>query len=135
MVLVFMTVTQNAVLLSLAPQYMTFGTETYETADGHGAPCTTQGAAASSCVMTRISFFLNALIFRVSFFGVAFYVANWVFVGAVIVWALYVLACKRRQRAVDDPDSSDDDDDEVYRALTREREQRRAARRQGAYST
>ncbi|KAG7390064.1 putative lysosomal cobalamin transporter [Phytophthora boehmeriae] len=110
-------------LLTLAPQYTTFGHQVFADASGRVTPCTLEEAAKaaaaaaeagtlpSHCRMTQLARFFNGLAVELPMFGTAFFVGQFLFAAAFVPWIThaYCMAKKldepvdpKRQRLLDD---------------------------------
>ncbi|KAG1693435.1 hypothetical protein DVH05_023518 [Phytophthora capsici] len=110
-------------LLTLAPQYATFGHQMFADASGRVVPCTLEEAANAAaaaaksgglpahCRMTQLARFYNALAVELPMFGTAFFVGQFLFAAAFVPWIAhaYCMAKKldepldpKRQRLLDD---------------------------------
>ncbi|CAI5722902.1 unnamed protein product [Hyaloperonospora brassicae] len=110
-------------LLTLAPQYATFGHQTFVDASGRVVPCSLEEAANAAaaaaksggqpdhCRMTQLARFYNALAVELPMFGTAFFVGQLLFAAAFVPWIAhaYCMAKKlddptdpKRQRLLDD---------------------------------
>ncbi|KAL9980898.1 hypothetical protein ACROYT_G009538 [Oculina patagonica] len=125
----------NIMLFTLAPQYVTYGSQHYmvsktaptsitgnttisnSTVPGNGT-ITTETKVCSTdapedvCTMTRAAVFLNRFFYKVWFFGACYYWGTWLFLAIYII-GLGVSIAKKRKSVVDEElDSSDYDSDE-----------------------
>ncbi|KAI9911842.1 hypothetical protein PsorP6_008719 [Peronosclerospora sorghi] len=107
-------------LLTLAPQYSTFGHQMFTTTSGRVIPCTLKEAASAAaaavksgrmpdhCRITQLAQFYNTLAVELPMFGVAFFVGQSLFAAAFIPWIAhaYCMAKKlddpKRHRLLDD---------------------------------
>jgi len=101
--LMFIVLAVDMELLTLVPQYTTFGDQTYVnvlTGGNKTLECSlsqfkNSTASSNQCVMTQLSQFVNSTQLSLSVFGVLFYFANWAFLAAFIAFFLYILLCKK----------------------------------------
>eukprot|EP00164_Ancoracysta_twista_P002856 GFYU01003801.1.p1 GENE.GFYU01003801.1~~GFYU01003801.1.p1 ORF type:complete len:498 (-),score=15.65 GFYU01003801.1:709-2202(-) len=91
-------------VLTMAPQYATFGNQMIP---GTQHRCT---LASTECNMSQIATFYNRIGVNMSFFGVLFYYSNWVFLGMFFVWTLVALFSSRRRSGGTSNFSSSDSD-------------------------
>jgi len=71
-------------ILSIAPQYATFGARTYLDENGDTEWCN-MSAGADACPMTQIAQIINRFYASISIAGIAFYFGTWLFIGMFIV--------------------------------------------------
>lgn len=108
MILNFLILTLNMQVLTLAPQYSTFGYQSYVvpqnvTGSGTVRPCQ-QDAPQGSCTTTRLSHLVSQVSVQMPFFGVVFFYQNWAFLAIFVLGALFNLF-KARAAHGDDNDS------------------------------
>ncbi|TDH68853.1 hypothetical protein CCR75_005262 [Bremia lactucae] len=110
-------------LLTLAPQYATFGHQNFADNEGRIVPCTLQEAAKAAaaaaksggppnhCRLTQLASFYNGLAVELPMFGTAFFAGQFLFAAAFVPWIAhaYCMAKKlddpidsKRQRLLDD---------------------------------
>eukprot|EP00753_Platysulcus_tardus_P010815 PLAT3072.1.p1 GENE.PLAT3072.1~~PLAT3072.1.p1 ORF type:complete len:536 (+),score=246.98 PLAT3072.1:26-1633(+) len=104
-VMMFVIQVQSMELLTLAPQYTTFGDQTYSKlvvdsdsssktgSDGleqEALPCRLD-VMSKSCAMSQIAIFLNRITVSMPFFAVVYYGASWLFVGFFLIFFIYAL--------------------------------------------
>lgn len=99
----------NIEIMTLAPSYASFGTQTYFL-NGTETPCSIT-APIENCTMSQIGVFVSQIELGTSFFGNLFFYAMWAFVLAFLIGA--VIACVRR-KASNIEDQEDESDDERY---------------------
>eukprot|EP00697_Spironema_sp_BW2_P003946 gnl/Spiro4/15322_TR8233_c0_g1_i1.p1 gnl/Spiro4/15322_TR8233_c0_g1~~gnl/Spiro4/15322_TR8233_c0_g1_i1.p1 ORF type:complete len:528 (+),score=171.83 gnl/Spiro4/15322_TR8233_c0_g1_i1:46-1584(+) len=97
----------NASMLTFAPQYASFGSQTFLDTDGTVRPCvldiTAKPAANGVCTPSRLAIFFNQATIGHSFFAVILFYGNWLFVFFCLVWFLYsVLARESRYSSLHD---------------------------------
>eukprot|EP00058_Branchiostoma_floridae_P008074 XP_002593562.1 hypothetical protein BRAFLDRAFT_88503 [Branchiostoma floridae] len=100
MILMLIVLTNNIMLYTLSPQYVTFGSQHYW------------------CTMTRMSTLTTRFFYKVWFFGACYYWGTWGFLG-IFVLGFIVSIVKGRRSAIEDEvesDDSDDSDEELLRA-------------------
>lgn len=105
LVMIYMAMVALFSVLTLAPQYATFGHQVYADPDsGVVKPCTLDQAMLhleQHCRMTQLAQFYNALAVGVPLFGAAFFVCQLVFIGAFVPWLAYSYAAARELPEVD----------------------------------
>jgi LMBR1 domain-containing protein 1 len=114
--LMFVALVINQQMLSIAPQYMSFGHQFYLSSDGPDAPVHKTACAPSHtglvpgvCVFTEMAKFLYKTNSKMPFFGVAQFFATLLFLVAICVSTLYAM-CRSKsswnasQTQSDDPD-------------------------------
>lgn len=99
-------------LLTLAPQYSTFGHQMFVDESGRVIPCTLEeavnaaAAAAKSghppthCRMTQLAKFYNALAVELPMFGAAFFAGQFLFATAFVPWIAHAYCMAKK---LDDP--------------------------------
>jgi len=92
------------IVLNLAPQYSSFGTQTY-IKNGTGVVQCSPDADPSVCTLSAIATFVN--IINLSFFGAAFYWINWALLGAFLVGAFIAVI---KSKASNIEEHSDDEE-------------------------
>lgn len=125
--LMVIVLAMNVLIYEMAPQYGKFGSQKYivnqTTLDGNVTqsviPCTTK-APNDECIMTRMSMLLFRFIYKLWFFGAAYYWASWIFLGMFLL-ALVISAIRKRRSSVageidENEFDSDDEDDPMIRA-------------------
>jgi len=105
--IMFSLLALNLEVMTLAPQYVTYGTQTYEDVNGQTVQC---DLGASNCTMTQIGTIVNRIAMKLSFFGVIFYFATWLFIISFFVGAAVSLF-RSRQSNVEYLGGSDSDVD------------------------
>lgn len=110
----------NIEILTLAPRYATFGTQTYLDANNTKQPCsiatpllinTTSGLinVGTNCTMTQIGIFVATIEAGTSFFGNLYFYAMWIFLATFIIGS--IVTCVRRKASnIEENDESDDDE-------------------------
>ncbi|KAF1330850.1 hypothetical protein FI667_g4677, partial [Globisporangium splendens] len=110
LVMIYMAMVGLFSVLTLAPQYATFGHQAYvDEATGLVKPCTLEEAAKSEasglpqphCRMTQLAHFYNTLAVSVPMFGSAFFVGQFLFVFAFFPWVAHAHSMAK---ALPDPD-------------------------------
>lgn len=105
LVMIYMAMVALFSVLTLAPQYATFGHQVYADPDsGDVKPCTLDQAMLhleQHCRMTQLAQFYNALAVGVPLFGAAFFVGQLVFIGAFVPWLAYAYAAARELPELD----------------------------------
>ena len=82
----FIMLAMSMEMLTLGPQYASFGTQVVRLRSQRDpVPCTYAfvhgNSSHTTCTMTQISVFVNRITLQFKFFGMAFYAANWAFIG------------------------------------------------------
>jgi LMBR1 domain-containing protein 1 len=99
----------NLQVLTLAPRYTTFGSQTFQWQNmTEPALCNFDSIEDTDCAPTQLSTIWSRLGLKISFFGVVFYWSNWAFVAFFLV-GLLVAACRNRKSNIDE--YSDDEDE------------------------
>lgn len=99
-------------MMTLAPQYSTFGTQRFSKNSFQGdIPCKLSLITNydSDCIMSNISKFSNRISISLPFFSTIFYVTNWllIIVGAIsIIYAAFF----KQEDVLEDISDSDDDE-------------------------
>lgn len=111
LVMIYMAMVGLFSVLTLAPQYATFGHQVYvDEATGFVKPCTLVEAAKNEaqtsipqqhCRMTQLAHFYNTLAVSVPVFGSAFFVGQLLFVFAFFPWVAHAYSMAK---ALPDPD-------------------------------
>ncbi|XP_034965576.1 lysosomal cobalamin transport escort protein LMBD1 [Zootoca vivipara] len=122
MILLLIVLHTSYMIYSLAPQYVMYGSQKYQslsnmTVDGHLTNVTAwvpkvcdADAPANECTVTRTYLFLH----QFWFFSAAYYFGNWAFI-AVFLIGLIVSCCKGKKSVIEgevDEDDSEISDDE-----------------------
>jgi len=95
---------------TLAPQYSQFGSQVFlNTTSGKVQPCSLY-APPGNCTMTQIGTFVSQISIRMSYFGVIFFYATWVFLGCFLIGS--VVACIRGKKSNIERRDNDSDEDE-----------------------
>jgi len=104
--IMFSLLALNLEIMGLAPQYIAYGSQTYTDANGNTARCNLS-VSVSNCTMTQIGTIVNRISMKLSFFGVFFYFATWVFIICFFIGAVIAIF-KSRQSNVEELGSDDD---------------------------
>eukprot|EP01137_Pigoraptor_chileana_P033153 Opistho-2@23637 len=83
MVLMLAVLALSPMLMTILPQYTTFGNEKYLASGNATTGCTTT-APAGACISTRISGLTIRFFYRMWFFGAAYFYLSWTFVAACV---------------------------------------------------
>jgi len=105
----------NIEILTVAPRYATFGTQTYTNGTDTNIPCTTSVLflnSTNNCTMTQIGIFVATIEAGTAFFGNVYFYAMWVFVLTFIIGAI-VTCVRRKSSNIEENDESDDEDNRV----------------------
>lgn len=97
-------------ILSIAPQYSTFGSRTYINEDGDEEWCN-MSAGADACPMTQIAEIINRFYASLSVAGIAFYFGTWLFIGMFFIGIIISLFVSRSNVASHVVEEDDDEDD------------------------
>jgi len=99
----------NMEILTVAPRYASYGTQTYLPENSTElAPCSNT-APPANCTMTQIGTFVAIIQFGTPFFGNVYYYAMWVFIVAFLIGS--IVNCVRRKSSNLDEQNSDDDEE------------------------
>lgn len=114
LMLCLMTIAFMIEILTLAPQYSTFGTQKFSKYSLQGeVPCKLSLITnESECIMTNISKFYNRISISLPFFSTIFYIANWLLI-LVIFFSLIYAAFIRDEDVMDDIQEIDDEEKHV----------------------
>jgi LMBR1 domain-containing protein 1 len=109
-ILVLSVLVLNIQLITLAPQYATFGSQTYQPANTTApVPCSIDYTPPNgNCTMTQIADIVHGITLRMTFFSVIFYWTSWVFIAFFLI-GLLVALCRRKSSNIE----TYSDDDEV----------------------
>ncbi|CEG39677.1 uncharacterized protein PHALS_09914 [Plasmopara halstedii] len=91
-------------LLTMAPQYATFGHQTFSDAAGQVVPCTLQEAAKAAaaggspthCRLTQMARFYNGLAVELPMFGAAFFLGQLIFATAFVPWIAHAYCMAKK---------------------------------------
>jgi len=102
----------NMEILTLAPQYASYGTQDYEawnnvTNTTKTEPCSIT-APIENCTMTQIGILVGRIQLGTSFFGNIYFYAMWVFIAAFLIGS--VVTCIQRKSSNIDQDVDSDED-------------------------
>eukprot|EP00747_Dinoflagellata_sp_TGD_P084002 gnl/TRDRNA2_/TRDRNA2_162343_c0_seq2.p1 gnl/TRDRNA2_/TRDRNA2_162343_c0~~gnl/TRDRNA2_/TRDRNA2_162343_c0_seq2.p1 ORF type:complete len:533 (+),score=97.12 gnl/TRDRNA2_/TRDRNA2_162343_c0_seq2:183-1781(+) len=85
-------------LMTIAPNYTAFGSQTVIGEDGTAGWCTLEKAEArAACQISVISMFFARIAVAMPFFSVAYYFANWAFIIVFCCVFAHSMFCQRRQ--------------------------------------
>jgi len=112
-ILMFSLVSLDFQLISICPQYLQYGSQTYRENNGSVLPCTPTVVATFdtpyiNCNMTQIGQFVNRISLKMGFFGVVFYWVGWVFIICYLI-GLIIAFFRSRHNATDTTYDSDSD--------------------------
>jgi len=99
----------NVEILTLAPQYATYGSQVYLNANNTLVECSIT-APQSKCTMTQIGTLMGRIQVGTVFFGNVYYYASWVFI-AVFLIGVIVSFVKSKSSNIETHD--DDSDEEI----------------------
>eukprot|EP00301_Raphidiophrys_heterophryoidea_P003033 c11387_g1_i1.p1 GENE.c11387_g1_i1~~c11387_g1_i1.p1 ORF type:complete len:549 (-),score=149.90 c11387_g1_i1:164-1753(-) len=116
--LMFIVLVVNVELLTFAPQYTTFGAQ-MTAENGEKRFCTLQnvGQQDGRCHMTQISVLLNQQMTNLPFFGILFYIGNWVFLGLVFLLTIVKIARHKSALSTNQASGQSRDPEENQRLL------------------
>jgi len=108
--LMFCILVLNMEITTLAPQYATWGAQTwYNTTSGLSQPCSID-APPTACSMTQIGTFVARISLRTSFFSIIFFYATWGFLVFYVIG--FIIAVWRRKGSNVEKREDDSDSDE-----------------------
>jgi len=108
-ILMLSVLSLNMEITTLAPQYATWGSQTYFSPKVNKTiPCDFNSVIDKDCYMTQISSFVNSISVRTSFFGVIFYAATWLFLVCFLIGLVIALIRGKASNI----EARDDDSDE-----------------------
>jgi len=108
--LMFCILVLNMEITTLAPQYATWGAQTwFNTTTGKTFPCSLD-APPSKCALTQIGTFTTRLSIRTSFFSIIFFYATWLFIAVYLI-GFVIAAWRRRPGAVEKREDDSDSDE------------------------
>jgi len=85
-------------LLTIAPNYTSFGSQTVTTLNGTQAPCSTNADGSNAtCQASVISTFFSRIGASMPLFSVAYFFANWAFIFVFTFTFVRCLMCEERQ--------------------------------------
>ena len=100
-------------MLTLAPQYSTFGTQQFSAFSTQGeVPCDLSLISSnqdSECRMTNISQFYNKLSISIPFFSTIFYLANWMLIAMIGLSLLHGICYKEEDDIEEIVDTYDEE--------------------------
>nr|CAB3263453.1 probable lysosomal cobalamin transporter [Phallusia mammillata] len=107
-VLAVVTMYAGVLAYSIAPQYVTYGTQMYQVPDDHPwssmdvispLPCSAD-APADKCIMTRLMTLQTKLFYRMWFIGVAYFWCGWFFILVFVIAFIVAVVRSRKTIAV-----------------------------------
>eukprot|EP01135_Chromosphaera_perkinsii_P008688 Nk52_evm21s1444 gene=Nk52_evmTU21s1444 len=107
--LVFITLSFSAMLLSIVPQYATYGSQTY--VHGGEVVACNRDAEPEDCTMTSLASFAFLVMYEMSFFAVAYKYLNYAFV-VVFCLSLFVVSLMKAESIIEKSDGQDDEEEE-----------------------
>jgi LMBR1 domain-containing protein 1 len=106
-------------MLTLAPQYSTFGTQTFSKTSKQGeVPCKLSlisGGQQTECVMSNISKFYNRISISLPFFSTIFYIANWLLILVMAISIIYAALIQDEDVLEDITNETDDEEQHILR--------------------
>jgi len=109
-ILMLSVVTLNTEIMTLAPRYSQFGSQVYFNGTTNSTIQCSLEAPPGVCTLTQIATFVNTISLRMSFFGVIFFYATWVFIACYLIGG--IIACVRGKRSNIEKRENDSDEDE-----------------------
>eukprot|EP00003_Mantamonas_plastica_P025395 TRINITY_DN497_c1_g2_i1.p1 TRINITY_DN497_c1_g2~~TRINITY_DN497_c1_g2_i1.p1 ORF type:complete len:434 (+),score=132.02 TRINITY_DN497_c1_g2_i1:518-1819(+) len=109
-ILMFVVLTLGVILLTLAPQYATFGTQTY-VLDGKVVECTLS-APSSECHITQLALFVNRISLRMSTFPFLYFILSWLIIAVFLIGCAVATFKGKVSNLEDEGNSSDSSDDD-----------------------
>jgi len=89
-------------LLTIAPNYTSFGSQVVAGADGQSVWCSLK--AGKECQISVISTFFSRISISMPFFSVAYFCANWAFIGVFCLVFIHQLFFQKKTEYVDPED-------------------------------
>jgi LMBR1 domain-containing protein 1 len=99
-------------MMTLAPQYSTFGTQRFSNSSFQGdVPCKLSLITTydSDCIMSNISKFSNRISISLPFFSTIFYITNWLLILVGAISLIYAAFFKQEDVLEDISDSEDEE--------------------------
>ena len=104
----------NFELVTLAPQYSSFGSQTFFNETTKQVLACSIQLPPQNCTMTQLASLVNRMSVRMPFFGVVFYIGTWLFLGVWLL-GLFVAICLKKKSWAGSKEFDDTDDDrELY---------------------
>ena len=97
---------------TLAPQYSTFGTQTFKNSYNQEIIACNLGLTSTfnlkddECIISNIAQFCNRISVSFPFFSTIFYIANWLLIAVLLISLLYASFCKKED-VLDDLEGED----------------------------
>ena len=110
-VLLTVLMAYNVILLTLCPQYVSFGAQTYTRPNSTDVVRCTVYDHPSQCQMTQVAFFVNRMGVKLSLFGTLLYWGTWLILGMTILGTILGLSKGKASRLELGSDSEDDKND------------------------
>jgi len=89
-------------LLTIAPNYTSFGSQMVTMKDGSPSWCSLERQEArAACQISVISAFFTRIAIAMPLFSVAYYFANWAFIGVYASVFVHCLLCQKKQAFLD----------------------------------
>lgn len=89
-------------LLTIAPNYTSFGSQTVSNADGSPGWCSMEKKESrAACQISVISAFFTRIAIAMPLFSVAYYFANWAFIGVYVSVFVHCVFCQKKQAFLD----------------------------------
>jgi LMBR1 domain-containing protein 1 len=106
MILVLALLALTNILMSLAPQYTTYGGQVYN--NGTAVVECAHEAPKGACHMSQVSSFMSMISIGMPFFGVVFNWATWVFLGTTLISFFWAIIRCRKSNITSEADDSDE---------------------------
>eukprot|EP00415_Alexandrium_ostenfeldii_P001252 UN1252 len=109
-VMAFLLLALCMALLTIAPNYTSFGSQTFSGKDGLPSWCTMDRREAKACQVSVISAFFTKIAVAMPFFSVAYFFANWAFIGVFCSVFAQSLMSQQRQPFLDPAQECEEDE-------------------------
>lgn len=111
LILVMSCMSLNFTLLTMAPQYASYGRQKYvDVVTGDESRCSRDAPVDAKCRLTVIATLMDTISLNMTFFSIAFYYLTWIFLGCAVIGCIVAIWQRTRSNAVDH--SSDSNEDE-----------------------
>jgi len=113
-ILMLSTLALNNSIVTLAPTYANYGSQTFVPNDTTTAvPCSIN-APPGACNMTQVGTFVHAVDLNVGFFGIVFYGFTWLFVLGFLI-SLVIAGVRAKSSSVDEYSDDDEEEEEFFK--------------------
>jgi len=109
-ILMFSILSLNMEVTTLAPQYANFGTQMFYNETANELQRCSLDAPPGNCTMTQIGTIINRIQARMSFFGIIFYFASWIFIGCFLIGSVIAMIRSKSSNVEKREDDSDEDE-------------------------